>query len=123
MRSSVVQSIQNLKLSLEFMNDFIRTAPNTKGAVLFKTYTNKIEWIFKDILTYPHFNDEVRKGIRAEIESDSFTVEAIHDKIPLLNPEQRAMLEGLVEDMIAGKSIEIKIKNQIVHDNEMIEEK
>jgi hypothetical protein len=30
--------------------------------------------------------------------------------IPLLNPEQRAMLEELVEEMLAGKTIEIKIK-------------
>ncbi|MFY8162439.1 MAG: hypothetical protein ACOVNU_13985 [Candidatus Kapaibacteriota bacterium] len=49
-------------------------------------------------------------GIRTEIESDAFAVEAIHDKIPLLNPEQRAMLEELVEDMVAGKTITISIK-------------
>jgi hypothetical protein len=63
-------------------------------------------------LTYPHFTDEIRKGIKHEIESDAFAVEAIHDKIPLLNPEQRAMLEELVEDMVAGKTIEIKIKSK-----------
>jgi hypothetical protein len=94
------------------MNDFIRSSPNSKGAILFKTYTSKIQWIFKDILTYPHFNDEVRKGIRSEIESDAFTVIAINDKIPLLNSEQREMLEGLVEDMLQGKTITISIKTK-----------
>ncbi len=123
MRSSVVQGIQHLKQAEEFMNDFVRQAPNTRGAVIFTMYSKKVRWILNDILTFPYFTDEVRVGIRAEIESDAFGVEAIHDKIPLLNPEQRAMLEELVEDMVAGKTIEIKIKNHIVEPNEMIENK
>jgi hypothetical protein len=123
MRSSVVQGIQHLKQADEFINDFIRQTPNTRGAVIFSMYSKKIRWILTDILTFPYFTDEVRKGIKAEIESDAFGVEAIHDKIPLLNPEQRAMLEQLVEDMVAGKTIEIKIKSHIVEPNEMIENK
>jgi hypothetical protein len=112
MRSSIVQSIQHIKQANEFMSDFIRQAPNTRGSLVFAGYSNKLQWILRDILTYPHFPDEVRLGIRTEIESDCFAVEAIHDKIPLLNPEQRAMLEELVEYMVAGKTIEIKIKTQ-----------
>jgi hypothetical protein len=112
MRSSIVQAIQHLKQSDEFMNDFVRQAPNTRGAVIFSDYSRKLKWILRDILTFPYFTDEVRLGIRTEIESDAFAVEAIHDKIPLLNPEQRAMLEELVEDMVAGKTIEIKIKSK-----------
>jgi hypothetical protein len=112
MRSSVVQAIQHVKIADEFMNDFVRAAPNTRGAVIFTDYSRKLKWILRDIVTFPYFDDEVRKGIKAEIESDAFAVEAIHDKIPLLNPEQRAMLEELVEDMVAGKTIEIKIKTQ-----------
>lgn len=110
MRSSVVQGIQHLKQAEEFMNDFIRQAPNTRGAVIFSMYSKKVRWILTDILTFPYFTDEIRKGIKAEIESDAFGVEAINDKIPLLNPEQREMLEGLVGDMLEGKTIEIKIK-------------
>jgi hypothetical protein len=112
MRSSVVQGIQHLKQADEFINDFIRQAPNTRGAVIFSMYSKKIRWILTDILTFPYFTDEVRAGIKTEIESDAFAVEAIHDKIPLLNPEQRAMLEQLVKDMVAGKTIEIKIKSK-----------
>lgn len=125
MRSSIIQAIQHLKQADEFTNDFIRQQPNTRGSLIFLIYSNKIRWILKDILTYPHFNDEVRAGIKAEIESDCFAVEAIHDKIPLLNPEQRAMLEELVEDMVAGKTIEIKIKSKdhIGDVNEMINDK
>ncbi len=111
MRSSVIQSIQHLKQSDEFMNDFIRAAPGTRGATIFKDYSRKLQWILRDILTFPYFDDAVRVGIKAEIESDAFGVAAIHDQIPLLNPEQRQMLEELVQDMLAGKTIEIRIKN------------
>jgi len=110
MRSSIVQSIQHLKLADEFMNDFIRQAPMSRGGLIFLNYSRKIRWILTDIITYPHFNDEVRAGVKVEIESDAFSVQAIHDKIPLLNPEQREMLEELLEDMLAGKTITISIK-------------
>jgi hypothetical protein len=110
MRSSIVQSIQHLKLADEFMNDFIRQAPMSRGGLIFLNYSRKVRWILTDILTYPHFNDEVRVGVKTEIESDAFSVPAISEKIPLLNPEQRAMLEDLLEDMLAGKTITISIK-------------
>ena len=110
MRSSVIQSIQHIKISDEFMSDFIRTAPNTRGAVIFKDYSRRLKWILKDIITYPYFGDEVREGIKKEIESDAFSVDAIFDKISLLNPEQREMIEDLIESVLKGKQIEVQIK-------------
>jgi hypothetical protein len=112
MRSSIVQSIQNLKLADEFMNDFIRQAPNTRGAYIFTSYSKKIKWILNDIVTYPHFDDDVRKGVRVEVMSDAFSVPAIFEKIPLLNPEQRQMLEDLIDDILAGKTVHISIKSE-----------
>jgi len=123
MRSSVIQSIQHVKLADEFMNDFIRAAPNTRGAVIFKDYSRRLQWILKDILTYPYFDPMVRQGIKCEIESDAFSVDAIVGKIALLNPEQREMLEDLLEDVLKGKTIEVSIKDDIVDVNETIENK
>jgi hypothetical protein len=123
MRSSIVQAIQHLKQSEEFMQDFIRQAPSTRGAFIFNDYSRRLQWILRDIITYPYFDDAVRKGIKVEIESDAFAVEAIVGKISLLNPEQRAMLEDLVEDILKGKTIHIDIKDHIVNVNEMVEKK
>jgi hypothetical protein len=120
MRSSVVQAIQHVKIADEFMNDFIRSAPTTRGAIIFGQYSRKLRWILSDIITYPHFDDDVRKGIKVEIESDAFSVGAINDLIPLLNPEQREMIEGLIEDILKGKTIEVNIKDHIVDFNEMM---
>jgi hypothetical protein len=123
MRSSVVQAIQHLKQSDEFMNDFIRSAPNTRGAVIFKDYSRRLQWILRDIVTYPYFDPMVRQGIKCEIASDAFSVGAINDLIPLLNPEQREMIESLIEDILKGKTIEVSIKDHIVEPNEMVENK
>ena len=120
MRSSVVQAIQHVKIADEFMSDFVRAAPNTRGAVIFKDYSRRLQWILRDIVTYPYFDPMVRQGIKVEIESDAFSVGAINDLIPLLNPEQREMIEGLIEDIIKGKRIEISIKDHIVEPNEMM---
>lgn len=110
MSSSIVQSIQHLKIANEFMNDFIRSAPNSRGALIFNDYSRRINWILKDIITYPYFCDEVREGIKKEIASDPFGVDAIFDKISLLNPLQRGMIEDLIEDVLKGKEIEVQIK-------------
>ena len=123
MRSNIVQAIQHLKLANEFMQDFIRDAPNTRGAFIFKGYSNKVKWIFTDIITYPHFDAEVRKGIKYEIESDAFSVPAITERVALLNPDQRQMLEDMIEDILAGKTVEVSIKDHIVDVNEMVENK
>lgn len=111
MRSSIIQAIQHLKMSDEFMKDFIRAAPNTRGAVIFRNYSNKVQWILKDIVTFPYFEDEVRKGVRKEIESDAFEIPAIHDRVSLLNSEQRQMIEDLIEDVLKGKTIHVDVKD------------
>jgi hypothetical protein len=123
MRSSIVQSIQHIKISEEFMQDFIRSAPNTRGAVIFKDYSRRLQWILRDIITYPYFDDDVRQGIKVEIQSDAFAVPAIVGKIALLNPEQREMMEDLVDDILKGKTIHVDIKDHIEQVLEIIEKK
>jgi hypothetical protein len=123
MRSSVVQAIQHVKIADEFMKDFVRDAPNTLGAVIFKDYSKRLQWILRDIITYPYFDDAVRQGIKVEIQSDAFAVPAIVGKIALLNPEQREMMEDLVDDILKGKTIHIDIKEHIVEANEMVNDK
>lgn len=111
MSSSIIQSIQHLKIANEFMQDFIRSAPGTRGEFIFKDYSRRINWILKDIITYPYFNKEVRDGIKKEIESDAFAVDAIFEKISLLNPDQRIIMEELIEIVLTGKEIDVQIKD------------
>lgn len=109
MGSSVVSFIHHLKLADEYAKDFVRSAPGTRGAIIFDNYSKRIAWIFRDVITYPHFGDEVREWMRKEIASDAFSYDSLTEKIALMNPEQREMLENLLTDILKGKTVEINI--------------
>lgn len=110
MGSSVVSCIHHLKLADEYAKDFVRENPGTRGATIFGNYSHKFQWILRDVVTYPHFGDEVREGMRKEIASDSFSYDSIVEKVGLLNPDQREALDGLLDDILRGKTVEINIK-------------
>ena len=107
MSSNIVSAIHHLRMAEEQYEDFIRELPGSKGAVLFKSYIKKIRWIYSDIITYPYINEEVKGGIKKEIESDVFAVPAINEKVALLSPEQREIIEESIDAMLAG--VEVKI--------------
>lgn len=110
MGSSVVSFIHHLKLADEYAKDFVRSAPGTRGGVIFDNYSKRINWIFRDVITFPHFGDDVREGMRKEIASDAFSYDSITEKVALLNPEQRETLDGLLDDILRGNTIEVNIK-------------
>ena len=109
MGSSVVSFIHHLKLADEYAKDFVRSAPGTRGAVIFSDYSKRINWIFRDVITFPHFGDDVREGMRKEIASDAFSYDSITEKMALLDPEQRENLEGLLDDILKGKTVQVNI--------------
>jgi hypothetical protein len=113
MSANIIGAIQNLKMAQEQFQDFCRQFPNSQGGRLFKTYVSKIDWIFKDIITHPFLTDEVRLGIKKEIESDVFAVPAILEKIALLKPEQREIIEDVIDAYISGETIKIVDINEI----------
>jgi len=110
MGSSVVSCIHHLKLADEYAKDFVRANPGTRGATIFGNYSQKFQWILRDVVTYPHFGDQVREGMRKEIASDSFSYDSIVEKVGLLNPEQREAFEELLNDILKGKTLEVNIK-------------
>ena len=107
--SNVVSSVHHLKMAREHFEDFRREFPEAMGSKLFKTYIDRINWIFKDLLAYPHLTQAVRDGFKAEIESDVFAIPAISEKVALLNPQQRDMIEATIDAMLSG--VEIKISD------------
>jgi hypothetical protein len=111
--ANIISAIQNLKMAQEQFEDFIREFPESQGAKLFKLYSRKIDWIFTDISTHPFLTKDVRDGIKAEIKSDVFAVPAILEKIALLKPEQREMIELTMDAMLNGEDVKIVDINQI----------
>ena len=107
MGANIINAIQNLKMAQEQFDDFCRQYRDSKGEKLFKMYGDKIKWIFNDIVTHPFITDDVRDGIKHEIASDVYAVPAILEKIALLNPEQRELIEDTLDAMISGEEVKI----------------
>ena len=107
MSANAVSAIHHLRMAEEHYQDFIREMPKSRGAVLFQSYIKKIRWIYSDILSYPYLNDEARDGIKKEIESDVFAVPAINEKISLLNPSQRELIETTIDALLDGEEVKI----------------
>lgn len=106
-KADLITSIHHIKLAFDLMNSFILDNPNTNGSRMFIPYTKKLNWIINDILTNPVFPQIVRDGLRAEWESDSFTILAIDEKLTKLPPEQRENIDLLLDMILAGKKISI----------------
>jgi len=107
MAANVISAIHHLRMSQEHFEDFIRQNPESRGERLFKTYISRLKWIMNDIQTYPYFTQDTRDSIKDEIESDIFAVPAINEKISLLNPTQREMIEETIDAMLAGEEVKI----------------
>lgn len=112
MVSNFITSIHHLRITAEYMDDIVRQAPGSRAAVMFEGYSKKIKWILRDIYTHPHFTDPIRDGIKKEIESDPLTYRAIMERISLLAPQQRDLLEFVIDDLLTGKQIKIEVNEQ-----------
>lgn len=110
--SNIVSGIQHLAMAYQHFESFCLEHPRTKGAMLFGGYCKKIEWIRKDLLTTNELTQDVRNGIREELASDPFTVPAIAEKIALLQPKHREMIEALIDRVLAGEELAVEFQNQ-----------
>ena len=111
-QSNIVCGIQHLKLAMEYFEDFGRQHPGTKGADLFRLYNRKLDWVLKDLITHPSLPQQVREGIKQEINSDLMTVPAIAEKVALLKPESREAVEELIDTILAGAEVIIENKKE-----------
>ena len=105
MQSSITQSLNKLKQAIDLLEDFQRQHKGSKGAKVAKIYIDRIFWIYLDFVTNPAFTEKVRNGIRAEWASDVFTIDALNDKIGLLIPQQRELVETITDALLSGEEI------------------
>lgn len=106
-QSNIVGGIHSIKQAHDHFQLFEFEHPNTKGAALFNSYRKKLHWIYRDLISNPALTQEVREGIKQEWESDCFDVPAITEKVELLNPKQRELIESIVDAMIRGEEINV----------------
>ena len=111
--ANIINAIQNLKMAQEQFEDFCRQYPNSQGSRLFKKYSDKVAWIFSDLISNPFLTEEVRIGIKNEIASDVFAVPAIIEKVALLTPDQRDLIESTLDAILSGEEVKIVDINEI----------
>ena len=111
--ANIINAIQNLIMAREQFEDFCRQYPNSQGSRLFKKYSDKISWMFSDLVSNPFITEEVRIGIKNEIESDVFAVPAIIEKVALLTPDQRDLIESTLDALLSGEEVKIVDINEI----------
>lgn len=107
-QSNIISSVHALRQAKEYWEDFNREHPDSKGAKLFAVYKKKIEWIVNDLITHPVLTERIREGVKQEWNSDVFAVDAITEKVALLNPEQREGLEYIIDEMLKGETIKVE---------------
>lgn len=105
--SDIVSAIHCMRQAYDHFESFEREHPGSRGAKLMRQYAGKLNWIRTDLITHPFLTDEVREGIKTEWNSDVFSVPAIAENIALLRPEQRELIETLIDAMLRGEEINI----------------
>jgi len=105
--TNIVSSLHHLRMANDHFESFELEHPGSKGAQTFGQYRKRINWIFRDIITHPFLPDAVRQGIKQEVNSDVFAVPAIQEKVPLLHPQQRELVETVIDYLLEGKSFEL----------------
>jgi hypothetical protein len=100
----MVSAILHHKLADHYFSSFAADNPGTRSSLLFKNYISKINWILTDMITHPALPQEVRDGIKKDVNSDVFVIPALVEKISLLTPENRSAMEMLVSRVVKSLS-------------------
>lgn len=107
MAQEILKFIHNLnkaKLNLEV---FLLGDVNDRAKRKFSQYVKKIDFIITDLKTEPAVSQELREAIDLEYKSDAYCVEAIMEKVLMLTPDERDILENIVDAVIKGEEINI----------------
>ena len=107
MSMSIVGAIHETKKARDLFEDFGRATKGGMGEKLANKCIKQLDWVYTQVVTIPSLTDEVRNDIRKEWASDSWTLDALHEKILKLNPASRAFVEEVVDSIINGYEVKV----------------
>lgn len=109
-RSDIVSGLQHLRMAKDHFQSFILDNKNSRGSKQFGVFVKRIDWMFFDLITNPSLPQKVVDGVLHEVNSDVWAVPAITEKIALLKPEQRELLEDVIDKVISGDMLLVNDK-------------
>lgn len=102
---SLAKALHHINIAKQYFEDFkIGCTGEIKHAV--NGYINKCEFILNNI--FDRLGEETRKVYKEEM-SDSLGLDSINDKLMVLDNTQRLEIEDMLEAIIKGKKVTVKI--------------
>ena len=102
---SLAKGLHHINIAKQYFEDFrIDCTRDVKNSV--SSYINKCDWILNNI--YDKLDEDRRKVYKEEL-SDSLGLEAINDKLMILDNAQRLEIEDMLDAIIKGKKVTVKI--------------
>ena len=104
-QTSLSAALHHLAICKHYFDDYTRDNSNNYAGRLSALYSRKLDWIAKDIVLHPLLTPEIRERIKNELKSDVFELLDIQQKIHLLSPEQRELIDKMIDAFLAGEEI------------------
>ena len=102
---SLAKGLHHLNIAKQYFEDVkmgcVGDVKNT-----FNGYVNKCDWILNNV--FDKLDNEKRKIYKEEL-SDSLSIDSINDQLMMLDNTQRSQIEELLEAIVKGKRVTIKI--------------
>ena len=102
---SLAKGLHHLNIAKQYFEDVkmgcVGEVKNT-----FNGYVNKCDWILNNV--FDKLTEEKRKIYKQEL-SDSLAIDSINDQLMLLDNDQRVNIEEMLDAILKGKKITIKI--------------
>ena len=98
-----------LKNAESYFLDVVREHPNKVAGAVSKNYAARIAWIFKDFKTDIRLPPYALDDFSDEMNGDIFFFESLSRKCLDLTETQRAVLESVIDDLIAGVKVTVQI--------------
>lgn len=102
---SLAKGLHHLNIAKQYFED-VRMGCTGEVKNMFNGYINKCDWILNNV--FDKLSNEKRKIYKEEL-SDSLGIDAINDQLMMLDNTQRSQVEELLEAIVKGKRITIKI--------------
>lgn len=100
---SLAKGMHHVNIAKMYFED-LKLSSQKEVKHIFNQYVQKCDWIVSNLSG--RLNDFNRKNLEEELK-DSISFEAINDKLILLTPEQRELLEKVIDALVDGQKVEI----------------
>lgn len=102
---SLAKGLHHLNIAKQYFED-VKMGCTGDVKNTFNGYVNKCDWILNNV--FDKLSNEKRKIYKEEL-SDSLSIDSINDQLMMLDNTQRSQIEELLEAIVKGKRVTIKI--------------